>query len=210
MRHELEWSDGFADSFLRKEFVYTERPPLSDWVAWRDANFMTELQRWCYMIDFWMSNGQSMEADGANTTGQDPNCQTNMIDCRPKTVISYEKLSDRATGRQEIAKLAGVMDNQANVPIIVPAARNCVYNEVMLNSQPGWKNNAHRAGPANDDFKFTMTQMLAMKQLFIDMETKYGPDGAWGDDENAAYVVDCMNQYLTEICAEIITVTMGG
>jgi len=162
------------------------------------------------MIDFWMTNGQSMEADGANTTGQDPNCQTNMIDCRPKTVISYEKLSDLATGRQEIAKLAGVMDNQANAPIIAPAARNCVYNEVMTNSQPGWKNNAHRAGPTNDEMTFTMTQMLEMKQLFINMETKYGPDGEWGDDENAAYVVDCMNQYLTEICAEIITVTMGG
>jgi hypothetical protein len=55
MRFELEFSTNWADSYTRIPHVYTVRPLVADWQAWRDANFDAEMENWVSFIDFWMS-----------------------------------------------------------------------------------------------------------------------------------------------------------
>ena len=55
--HELEYSINWEKSYARRNYVYTMRPPIEDWIVWREIRFDIEIKKWRWFIDFWMEGG---------------------------------------------------------------------------------------------------------------------------------------------------------
>ncbi len=55
--HEIDYSTTCKKSYERSGFVYTMRPPLEDWISWREARFDAEIKKWGWFIDYWMEGG---------------------------------------------------------------------------------------------------------------------------------------------------------
>ena len=201
MRHELQYSQNWTESFGRKEFVYTERPSQAEWEIWRDLKFNTELDRWGWVIDFWMGNGHRRN-DGDGNAYQDENCGTNIADCRPVVIIAFEKLYDPISGVEETTRLAHIM-NHAEIPLIAEETWPCVFEKTMGNHQPGFKLNANRAGK-NGAFPFTLQQLRIIKTELERIKTEYSESG-WSLNEAAAEIVGYMDHYIADIDSEIAT-----
>lgn len=55
--HEIEYSVNWENSYARRHHVYTMRPPLDDWMVWREIRFNAEIKKWGWFIDYWMEAG---------------------------------------------------------------------------------------------------------------------------------------------------------
>ena len=88
MCHELQYSGNWTEYFGLKGYVYMERPSRVEWEMWRDLKFDTELDHWCWVIDFWMGNGNKWNNRNGNTF-QDEECGTNISDCSTVIVVAF-------------------------------------------------------------------------------------------------------------------------
>lgn len=59
--HDILWDIGYAktfeDAFERISNLYAERPPLEDFLVWRDERVMDEIHWYGWFIDYWMEAG---------------------------------------------------------------------------------------------------------------------------------------------------------
>ena len=59
--HDILWDIGFAetyeDAFQRIENLYVERPPLEDFLLWRDLRVIDEISWYGWFIDYYMESG---------------------------------------------------------------------------------------------------------------------------------------------------------
>ena len=62
--HDILWDIGYAKTFdeayLRLDHLYAERPPLDDFLEWRDLRVMDEIYWYGWFIDYYMEGGESM------------------------------------------------------------------------------------------------------------------------------------------------------
>ena len=56
MKFELNFANNWLESYARLPNVYTERPSVVLWEAWRDEHWEIELQNWVDHINFWMKS----------------------------------------------------------------------------------------------------------------------------------------------------------
>jgi len=56
MKFELNFASNWLESYARLPNVYTERPSVVLWEAWRDEHWEIELQNWVDHINFWMKS----------------------------------------------------------------------------------------------------------------------------------------------------------
>jgi len=206
MRHEIDYSDGWDKSFSRTDWTYTMRPPIKVWEEWRDVRFDTEIDLWGWFIDFWMQNGLRRN-NGSNNSTQDPHCKEDMKDCRPKTIIQFEKIidSDESVMIQELEKIGIVLDASLNVPIIANEARPCVYRGVVGREEKHFHNSGrNKIGPTIDEKTFTYQQLNIMRSEVIKMKEKY----TLPPFENMALaqnLVVILNEYIAELSNEYDT-----
>lgn len=196
IRHELDFSATKTESQARKNFVYTERAPLSEWLQWRDEHFEAEMDRWCWFIDFWMEGGMRRNGTDGNPE-LDWRCFHEYMDCSPKAVISYENLASENSniGITEMDKMGAVLDSSANVNAIDPEIRPCAYTEVMSRKT---LYNGNREGP-NDELKsFTHKQLNAMMAQISVIRDKYS-GGSWIEKQTAVDLVAALNSYIAEV-----------
>ena len=102
MRHELDYSGSWAQSYLRRPNTYTERPDIIEWEQWRGNTwphgnqggmFAREIDRWGWFIDFWMNDGLRRN-DGYGNPIQDWHCRNTtyqMDTCKPKVRDVWEE-----------------------------------------------------------------------------------------------------------------------
>ena len=57
MSYELGYPKDWADTYAHRLNVYTMRPPVADWVQWRNTRFDLEIKKWGWFIDYWMEGG---------------------------------------------------------------------------------------------------------------------------------------------------------
>ena len=59
--HDILWDIGYAktfeDAFERIDNLYAERPPLNDFLDWRDERVLDEIYWYGWFIDYWMEAG---------------------------------------------------------------------------------------------------------------------------------------------------------
>ena len=60
--HDILWDIGYAKTFdeayLMLDNLYAARPPLSDFLAWRDERVMDEIHWYGWFIDYYMEGGR--------------------------------------------------------------------------------------------------------------------------------------------------------
>jgi len=59
--HDILWDIGYAKTWdvasVHKQKLYSERPPLEDFVEWRDERVLDEIHWYGWFIDYWMEGG---------------------------------------------------------------------------------------------------------------------------------------------------------
>jgi len=59
--HDIVWDIGYAktfdDAFVLKSNLYQERPPLEDFLVWRELRVFDEIHWYSWFIDYYMENG---------------------------------------------------------------------------------------------------------------------------------------------------------
>lgn len=194
MRYEIDFSNGWDESYSRIDYTYTMRPPTEMWAPWRDARFNTELDRWVWHIDFWMQDGLRRN-DGSNHSYKDIHCVYEIKSCRPKTIIQFEKIvdPDEDVRIQELNKIGSVLDASPNVSVIANEARPCVYKKVWERGEfynPG--RDGH--GPPAYQKTFTRQQVNAMRFQVHKLKEKYSRP-PFNDLEHALDLVEILDEY---------------
>ena len=54
MRFELNYADGWMQTFQRTDYLYTDLLGVVQWYVWRNGRFDWEMSRWRYQNEFWM------------------------------------------------------------------------------------------------------------------------------------------------------------
>lgn len=202
LKDEIDYSTSWEQSFNMRQYVYTNRPPVPTWEAWRDASFPYEIERWGGLIDFYMSNGVE---DTPDYTGPSEHCGgDDLADCTPKEIISFEKLYDQDTGPAEMAKLATVLDGE-NVEMVNSTIWDCVYNVTWYH--PISRYNNDRDGPAPETRFFTKDQLIVLQTEMQRIFDKYSAEPFLTGPlaVQAATLVGHVNEYIVEVQAEIDT-----
>jgi len=55
--YEIEYSTSWYRSYQLQYHTYTKRPPLEDYLRWRELRFDIEIKKWGWFMDFWMEGG---------------------------------------------------------------------------------------------------------------------------------------------------------
>jgi len=54
---DIDYAETYQEAFSRTENLFLERPPLDDWLAWRDLRVKDEIDWYGWFIDYWMEGG---------------------------------------------------------------------------------------------------------------------------------------------------------
>merc|ERR1712232_729994 len=154
---ELDYAHTWEIAYDHLPEVFTKRAPMEDWIKWRDYRFEDEIRLWGLHIDFYMENGAQywmpydFERNGQfpfrfynesdRPWPQDHHCAEDIDDCRPKAVVSYERLKDPITGPSELEKIANVLRGKQSMTVMDDDGINCIWHETWLNTP----------APANED-----------------------------------------------------------
>lgn len=194
VRYELDYADNWLSSFYNMGYVYSKRPNISVWKAWRDENFDLEMGNWISFIDFWIQGGIP---DGK--TSPHPRCIVNKIDCKPKLLIDFDNFYQENPS-VPFFKLSTVLDQLDNVEQIAAQARVCVLEKIIHKPE---LHNAKRngAGPAPPAYRFTAAQLGIMEEKVTNLKDKYDAE-PWESDPLAQALVVALNAYLAAISGE--------
>ena len=55
--YEIGYAKDWVTAYSHQSDVYTHRPPVYAWEAWRDKYALVEVEWWGWFIDFWMEGG---------------------------------------------------------------------------------------------------------------------------------------------------------
>jgi len=59
--HDIRWDLGYADDWVEAQKnvdnLYSKRPPLDDFLEWRDERVLDEVSWYAWVIDYWMESG---------------------------------------------------------------------------------------------------------------------------------------------------------
>jgi len=193
MKFELNFATNWLESYARLPNLYTERPSVAVWEAWRDENFEIELQHWVDHINFWMKNGT--KRDGS----VDEHCQIDLLDCKPKTCVDFDVLYNEHP-TTEFYKLGKFLDASENVEVISKQARACILDAVYDHTAgSAISRNGH--GDAPNMKRFTAFQLDAILTELVTMIDMYD-DWALAGDTSADDLVTILQGYQRQIEAE--------
>eukprot|EP00555_Chaetoceros_dichaeta_P007443 CAMPEP_0198276072 /NCGR_PEP_ID=MMETSP1447-20131203/65115_1 /TAXON_ID=420782 /ORGANISM="Chaetoceros dichaeta, Strain CCMP1751" /LENGTH=759 /DNA_ID=CAMNT_0043970991 /DNA_START=1 /DNA_END=2277 /DNA_ORIENTATION=- len=211
---EIHFSLKWPTSFLYISNTFTSRPPIEEWVNWRDYRFEEEIKLWRWHIDFWMEGGTQYWSDNDfERCGQHPfeyldetdrtnwprdnHCPADM-NCEAKAVVSYETMKDPITGPVELSKIAQLIRGKEGFPKVVgDEAIQCVWEATNTN-----RAGPDIVGPAIESFTFTTDQFSTMKENLQFMINKYSTD-YWATNPLAQDLVVYFNSYMDEVTADL-------
>jgi len=194
------------------------RPGLDTWYKWRDHLFDKEIELWVWFIDYWMEGGTKywtpqdvkraaeppLEFIPPASRGKDVHCEDPTgFDCKAVSVISYERLTDHATGLQETGKLAAALTD-SGVNLIGSEFHQCAYDliENANNDRPEEEflrpGSRDQLGRNRTEYKFTYEQMETLLESVSETKIKYST-GDWQQNEAAQDLVTILDSYLLDI-----------
>jgi len=189
---ELNYAHSWEIAYDHLPEVFTRRAPMDDWIKWRDYRFNEEIRLWGLHIDFWMSGGEKYwipydyERNGQipfpyyNETDRpwpkDEHCLYDIDDCRPKAIISFERIRDPVVGPTELSKLAAVLRGKPDMNVMVEDGINCIWHETWNNAPA--PSNDDREGLPRTAYNFTIPQLESMIDKLDEYIDKYST-GEW-------------------------------
>lgn len=215
--YEIHYAHDWETAYLYKDRLFTLRPPIEDWIRWRDYRFIEEVFLWQEFIHFWMLGGRQYWMDwDFERNGQWPFRWLNSteyktdfhclydIDCNPLGVLSYEKLRANATGPAEANKLAQIIENELQgLPIIHEDGRECIWHEVENHKPlPDKTDRTDLTGLGVDIYNFTYGQLKYLQNAVVEVRDFYN-SGTWTSNNVAQDLVGLCQEYVDEMQAEI-------
>jgi hypothetical protein len=235
--YEIDYSTDWEESYSKRYFAYTRRPPVDDWLLWRALRFDVEIQKWGWFIDYWMEGGvfrdlfsneltntahfnrltqpvMYAQAELINAQKElnitepiiDPHCKTDLQNCKPVAIASFEKIIDVSTGPVEIGRFVAAIQGKPGIPNIDKEANECVWRELIINGKKYTNTLQDRGGkgkgPAMAEFTFTLKQMNTIQAELGRLKTKYSGK-EWEDDSVAEALVGYIDGYIRDNADEI-------
>jgi len=233
--HEIDYSINWETSYALRHNVYTMRPPIEDWIVWRELRFDVEIKKWGWFIDFWMEGGLCRDVFTNDLTtpehferltqpvmyaeaeliaeqefleGVPPviheHCKSDLKNCKPVAIASYERILDPETGPSEVDRFAAAIEGKAGLSVIAEEARECVWKELIVNGKGNANTYRDRDGngPDESQYDFTLDQMYKIQDEIVRMREKYST-GEWVGDSIAEALVEYLDSYLAENDEEI-------
>ena len=245
--HDILWDIGYATTYdvaiEHAENLYRERPPLDDFLHWRDYCILDEIKWYGWFIDYWMENGlmrdifsnrlttsrhwnmlmESTPDDRENvsfdlivgddvivTPSYDPHCVTDVSHgCRPKEIISADRLLVNETGPMETRKIASVLQGKQGIGdhLIEEDAWDCIWEELIINKK-GSKTYLDREGLTERNYNFSEEMLEIMLQELDRLITKYNGH-EWISVRIAQTLVDILLEHRNELGQELLEVQSG-
>jgi len=215
---EINYAHTWEQAYNYLDNIFTQRPAFGEWVKFRDYLFDHEVKLWKWMIDFHMEGGTKYWEDlDFERNGQfpfsylndtqiaaepkDENCNGN-LNCVASAVISYERMFNQSTGVEQLRTIANTMRGKQlmNIPDddIIP----CMYLDTIISAPE--PRNEDRAGPAREEYIFTMQQLNDILAMKTEVRSKYS-SGAWANNAQAQDLVSYLDEYIDELNDEIAT-----
>jgi hypothetical protein len=239
MTYELDYSETWLDSYKRRLNVYTMRPPVADWVQWRNSRFDLEIKKWGWYIDYWMEGGllrdiltndlttsehfehttqpllygeaelvaEQVSLGVVSPPEYDKHCVSNMEDCKPVAIASFEKMIEKETGCEEVDRFLAALEGKAGMSVIEREARECVWEELIVLGKGNEKTFQNRKGPAKNDFGFRPPEMRKIQAELQRLREKYSTSEDWINDPIAQSLVGYLDEYIAENGEELKFVT---
>eukprot|EP00581_Thalassiosira_minuscula_P008828 CAMPEP_0183705926 /NCGR_PEP_ID=MMETSP0737-20130205/2887_1 /TAXON_ID=385413 /ORGANISM="Thalassiosira miniscula, Strain CCMP1093" /LENGTH=486 /DNA_ID=CAMNT_0025933193 /DNA_START=73 /DNA_END=1533 /DNA_ORIENTATION=- len=151
--------------------------------------------------------------DTVVTPSYDPHCTSGEVTegCKPKAVISAEKLRDYTEGPAETAAIANVLLNDYDGMgqyVIAQEAWDCIWRELIQNGK-GLKTVYDRPGLAETDYSFSAEMLEEMIHELNRLIDKYGSD-VWNDKPTANRIVELLVEHGAAIQIELDEVNSGS
>ncbi|GFH45776.1 hypothetical protein CTEN210_02250 [Chaetoceros tenuissimus] len=94
--HDILWDIGYAKTWDQANMfldnLYIERPPMEDFLAWRDLRVLDEVHWYGWFIDYWMEGGLLRDIFTHKITTPEHWNMLMMPTVYPKSSITYEKI----------------------------------------------------------------------------------------------------------------------
>jgi len=187
MKYELNFATDWESTMRRMSNVYKERPAIQVWNEWRNEHFGAEMRNYVDYIDFWLSGG---EKNGTI----DAECETNHIECRPKTVLDFDSFY-QTHPTTEFFKLGEILDQTSNVEVIAGEARVCVMDKIFDAKE---LHQGGRVGTTAPSIRFTSRQLEYMLLKLTELRDKYQQN----TDLVVQEAVVILNNYIIQVAAE--------
>lgn len=213
---EIGYAHTWELAYDELDNVFTRRAPMEDWIKWRDYRIDDEINLWGHHIDYYMGNGsqywmdEDFERNGqwpfpfrnATDRPQDSHCAHDM-DCIPKRIISYDRLSDPIAGPDELRKIADTLRGVNPDMVVIPDSyMDCIWHETIIHTPEPSNDNRDLGGLSRTAYNFTLPQLTALKEKVEEYKDKYSM-GTWTTDQNAIDLVSNFNEYINEFELEI-------
>ena len=99
--HDILWDIGYAktwhDAFEKIPNLYSQRPPIEDFYAWRDLRVMDEIHWYGWFIDYWMEGGLLRDIFTHKITTPYHWSLLMMPTVYSKSEVAYDKIIGNAT-----------------------------------------------------------------------------------------------------------------
>ena len=232
--YEIGYAKDWQTAYSFQSRVYTVRPPVYTWEAWRDRYFEKEIHWWGWFIDFWMEGGLLRDIvthRKANITHWDEcaishehrypslegyvsppvdeyhrRCKEEnfgMSNCKPVSVVSYEKLATAEMGPEETKKLIDAIEGKEGMNVIEEIAQPCVWRELVFKKVGGRLNdNRNGKGPTRTEFVFTDVQLQTIRDVIQTYVEKYS-SREWVDNAVAVDLVGYLEEFRDSVDEEI-------
>jgi hypothetical protein len=145
------------------------------------------------------------EGDGTCET-HDPNCSKITGGCKPKAVISADRLRDYDQGPSETAVIGNILKSNPKMAeyVIDQSTWSCIWDKI-IDKHEGPQSFAidQIEGP-----NFSARMLEAMIEEVTRVRDKYS-QGSWATDENAARLVELVNEQLADLIIELGEVNSG-
>jgi len=221
--YEIDYAHDWDTAYEFINNTFTTLSPIENWIKWRDYRFDDELNLWGWFIDFWMYEGRQywitwdFERNGQwpfrflNETEReytyDEHCDFVNETCKPKAILSFEKLRDPEFGPNEIRKIADNLRGKRNMTVLDDDKMVCIYHQTNINHP--MPNETNRVDPDGSDqvFNFTFGEqhLYAMLEKLDSLINRYNgtADSRWIGDPLAAELVEILEGYVGEIQIEL-------
>jgi len=123
---------------------------------------------------------------------------SDMSDCRPVEIISFEHLMDPNAGPSEVGKLANAIQGQTGVDVVQESAWGCVWSKVVVENATGTLSDADREGPDMEAYAFTELEMEIMIAELERLKAKYSHETWQFFVPLASVLVSYLDEYITD------------
>lgn len=152
-------------------------------------------------------NFQRPDRQLADCETHDPNCSKVTGGCKPKTVVSADRLRDYDQGPSETAVIGNTLASTPKMStyVIDQSTWSCIWDKIIDKHEGPQSFGSNVVSGPN----FSARMLDSMIEEVTRVKDKYS-QGSWATDDNAKRVVEICNEQLADLVIELGEVNSGA